>query len=232
MSMRKNKLKIGLIAINVLVILGLAGSSFYFFNKNRQLNEVLGLSTEEKNVRLIEEINQVYDLPDEQPVVAIVTDPVQFKTDYPTFANAEGGDYLLFFRKARLNVLYRQSEKRVVQTANVVVPITVELVGDAAALEAAAQKLTDFGNQVNVVKTVKPDISQSFVFDVDSDQEPETQSVAKQLGFEIGSTLPTSITPGDQTEIVVAVSADGVQAQPTDAPAEAAAPQDEADQLP
>lgn len=204
--MRKNKLKIGLIAANVAIILGLAGTSAYLFFENRDLNEVLGLSTEEKNTRLIEEVNQVYDLPDEEPVVAIVTDPEQFKTEYPTFENAQSGDYLLFFRKARLNVLYRQSEKRVVQTANVVVPIAIELVGEEADIDVAAAKLSEFGNQITLTRTVVSGISQSFVFDVDADQQAEAQSIAQLLGFDIGSTLPSAITPSEQTEVIVAVS--------------------------
>lgn len=205
--MKKNKVKIGLLALNVLVIAGLAGLSFVLYNKNRDLNEVLGLSTEEKNTRLIKEIDTVYDLPDETPVVAIVTDPEKFKSDYPTFANAEGGDYLLFFRKARLNVLYRQKDKRVVQTANVNVPITVEIVGSEAALPAIEEKLKQFGNQVSVKKTVNNEITQNFVFDIDSDQEAETQSIATTLQYEIGATLPFNLKPSEDSEIVVAVGA-------------------------
>lgn len=174
--------------------------------QNRDLSSQISSTTEEKNARIISEINKVFDLPEEEPVVAIVTDPNEFKKQYPTFDNAENGDYLLFFRKARLNVLYRQSEKRVVKTASVVVPITVELVGSEQAITEMEKNLADFGDQITIVKTVKEGITQSFVFDVDSDQPTEAESIAKQLSLDIGSTLPSSITPGEQTELIVAVS--------------------------
>lgn len=195
-----------LIALNILVLLGLAGSTVYLFTKNRDLNDQLTLTTEEKNRRLVEEINQVYDLPDEEPVVAVVTDPEQFKSQYSAFDNAEAGDYLLFFRKARLNVLYRQGQKRVVKTADVVVPISVELIGSDSAIAAAEKNLSEFGNQITVVKTVKDGVTQSFVYDVDQDQSAETKSIAEKLGYDVGSTLPTGLTPSDQTEIIVAVT--------------------------
>ena len=195
-----------LVELNVLIILALAGASTYLYMENRDLNSQLTSTTEEKNARIISEINKVFDLPEEEPVVAVVTDPIEFKKQYPTFDNSESGDYLLFFRKARLNVLYRQSEKRVVKTATVVVPITVEIVGSEQAISDMEKKLADFGDQITITKTVKDGITQSFVFDVDNDQPTEADSIAKQVELEIGSTLPSSISAGDQTEMIIAVS--------------------------
>jgi hypothetical protein len=203
-----------LIVANVLFILGLAGVSTYLFVQNRDLNDQLTLTTEEKNRRLVEEINKVFDLPEEEPVVAVVTDSNEFKAQYAAFDNAEEGDYLLFYRKARLNVLYRQDEKRVVKTANVVVPISIELVGSEEAIAEAEAKLADFGDQITIVKKVDDTVKQAFVFDVDSDQAAELESIAELLGYEVGSTLPASIVPGDQTEIIIAVVASETPSSP------------------
>jgi hypothetical protein len=207
MNRGTSNMRKALIVANIVILLGLAGSTGYLFFKNRDLNDQITLTTEEKNKRLIDEINKVFDLPEEEPVVAIVTDVEEFKKQYSTFDNAETGDYLLFFRKARLNVLYRQSEKRVVKTANVVVPISVELVGTQVAIDEATKKLSQFGDQISITSKVVDGITQSFVFDVDADQSAEAQSIADLLKYEIGSTLPSSITPADQTEIVIAVVA-------------------------
>lgn len=203
-----------LMILNIVALVGLTTSTTVLFLKNKDLNEQVGLTSEEQNKRLVAEINEVYDLPDEEPVVAKVTDADEFKKQYAVFDNAQVGDYLLFFRKARLNVLYRQSDKKVVKTADVVVPITVELIGSEAAMSAAEEALKEFGNQITVVKTKTDGITQSFVFDVDQDQKEETDSVAKQLSYEVGTTLPTGFTPGAQTEIVVAVSSAGSSTQP------------------
>lgn len=195
-----------LIIANVVLLIGLAGVSIYLFTENKNLNEQITLTTEEKNARLIEEINEVFDLPEEEPVVAVVTDPEEFKKQYSAFDNAESGDYLLFYRKARLNVLYRSSEKRVVKTATVTVPISVELIGSEQAIAAAEEKLSAYGDQITIVKKVDNSVKQSFVFDVDNDQAEQLKSIGELLGYEVGSTLPASITPSDQTEIIVVVS--------------------------
>lgn len=203
-----------LLGVNVLVLLGLSGATGYLFMQNQDLRDQANLTTEEKNKRLVEEINKVYDLPDETPVVAIVTDPDEFKKQYSAFSDAQSGDYLLFFRKARLNVLYRQAEKKVVKTANVNVPIAVEIVGSQEAVEAAEKKMADFGNQVTIKKTVLEGIVTDFVFDVDNDQKAEAESIAKQLGYEVGTTLPSSIAPSSETEVVIAVSGKPTSATP------------------
>ena len=101
--------------------------------------------------------------------------------------------------------MYRQDEKRVVKTANVVVPISIELVGSDDAIAEAEAKLADFGDQITIVKKVDDTVKQAFVFDVDSDQAAELESIAELLGYEVGSILPASIVPGDQTEIIIAV---------------------------
>jgi len=211
---KKSKAKLTLIAVNVLVILGLGGLSAYFYLENQDLNEQITLTTEQKNARLVAEVNEVFDLPDEDPVVAIVTDAEQFKAEYTTFKEARSGDHLLFFRKACLNVLYRQADKKVLQTANPVCPVAVELIGEKDAVDAALQKLSGFGNQIAVTQTVSSDITQSFVFDVDGDQSAEAQSVADQLGLGLSATLPVGVTLGTQTEIVIAVSSDADSENP------------------
>jgi hypothetical protein len=195
-----------LIIANVLLLIGLAGFSAYLFMENKDLNDQITLTTEEKNARLIEEINEVFDLPEEEPVVAVVTDPEEFKKQYSAFDNAESGDYLLFYRKARLNVLYRSSEKRVVKTATVTVPISVELVGTETAIAAAEEKLSAFGDQITIIKKVDDSVKQAFVFDVDNDQAEQLKSIGELLGYEVGSTLPASIVPSDQTEIIIVVT--------------------------
>lgn len=195
-----------LIVVNVLLLIGLAGTTAYLYMDNKDLKDQITLTSEEKNARLIEEINKVFDLPEEEPVVAVVTDPDEFKKQYSAFDNAESGDYLLFYRKARLNVLYRSSEKRVVKTATVTVPITVELIGSEEAIATAEEKLSAFGDQITIIKKVDNSVKQAFVFDVDNDQSEQLKSIGEQLGYEAGSTLPASIVPSDQTEIVVVVT--------------------------
>ena len=203
---RRNNLKRVMMVANVLLILGLAGYSGTLFFENRDLNNQLTLTAEQKRDILIEEINGVFDLPDETPEIVVVTNPEQFKTEYTTFDNVQEGDHLLVFRKARLGVLYRQTDKRVVKTTNVVIPITIELVGSQEVIDAAESKLAEFGSQITVSKTFREGVTQTFVFDVDEDQESEASSIAGQLNYEVSTILPTSIIPASQTEIVILIA--------------------------
>ncbi len=203
---RKNNTKRIIMVVNVLLIVGLAGYAGFLYFENRDLNDQLTQTAEQKRDRLIDEINDVFDLPDETPEVVIVTDPEQFKSEYTTFDNVQEGDHLLVFRKARLGVLYRQSEKRVVKTTTVVIPITVELVGSQETMDAVEERLLEFGSQITITKTVRDGVTQTFVFDVDEDQESEASSIAGQLDYEVSSTLPASIIPATQTEIVILIA--------------------------
>jgi hypothetical protein len=207
-----------LIFANVFFVLGLFTTSAYLFVQNRDLNDQLKLSTEEKNKILVDEINKVFNLPDEDPVVDVVKDPEVLKDQYETFDSAEEGDYVLSFEKAKLNILYRQKENRVIKTANIETPMYIEIMGTKEGIAETEKKLSNFKEEIAVIKTESNEITQSFVYDVDSDQTQELDSIAELLDYEVGSTLPASITPGERTEIVIAVVADKLS--PTPAPTE------------
>lgn len=124
-----------LIAINVLLIIGLAGVAGYYFKEHRDLkasyNDVQGkyteLTSDPQTVqaaevrKYIEEVGKVYDLPkDEEPSVATVKDKDQLK-DQPFFAKAENGDITLIYNNAKLALLYRPSSKQLVNVSNVTI---------------------------------------------------------------------------------------------------------------
>jgi hypothetical protein len=100
------------------------------------------------------------------------------------------------------------------------VPITIEIVVSDKAIAANEQKLAEFGDQITVVKTIKDGVTQSFVFDVDSDQKTETESISTKVSYDVGTTLPESIKPTAQTEIII-VAADNAPSavQPAETPA-------------
>ena len=124
-----------LFAVTVLVVLGLAASSGYFYKKHRDLsarfNDVNGKYQEllkdpqaaqaAEVRRYIDEVGKVYDLPkDEQPSVATVKDKEQLKSQ-PFFAKAENGDITLIYSTAKLAILYRPSTKQLVNVSNVTI---------------------------------------------------------------------------------------------------------------
>lgn len=219
MKTGKNNTKRTLMVLNIVALIGLAGFSAYLFMENRELNDEVNLTNQEKNEKLIAEVNEVYDLPDEDPVVGVVRDVDEFKQEFTAFANddVQVDDRLLFFRKNRLNVLYRPSESRVVKTYNVTLPIAVELVGPEAALNEFEERLATFGNSVTITRKIDNNITQAFVFDVDNDQTADTARIAEELGIDVGTTLPNGATTEPTTEVVIYVVSSG-SSEPAPAP--------------
>lgn len=67
---------------------------------------------------LIAEVTKIIDLPqEERPTVATVTEPEKL-ADQKFFSKAQNGDRILVYNEAGKAVLYRPSEKRVVELGN------------------------------------------------------------------------------------------------------------------
>ena len=106
----------------VVVIIALsAGGAMYFV---KQKPEMFGLSKDVATAqaeadKLISEVSLLIALPtDEKPTVATVTDLEKVK-DQPFFKNAKNGDKVLIYTNAKKAILYRPSEKRIIEVGAV-----------------------------------------------------------------------------------------------------------------
>lgn len=68
--------------------------------------------------RVVEEVKQLVQLPDEQPTVYSISDISKFK-DQPILAKALPGDYFLVFTANKRGVLYRPSERKIVEIGSI-----------------------------------------------------------------------------------------------------------------
>ena len=204
-----------LVIFNVILLLGLTGATAYLFIENRDLNRELALPEQERkdlqNQKLLAEISDIFDLPEgEEPTIVYVNDAAKAVEENPglaeVFDDLQQGDYLLVYRKARTAIHYRPNDKKVIKSTSVNLPIAVQVFGAEKDISALDDKFEQFGNQIVVSRTQKDGITQGFIYDVDDDQKAETESLAEQLGLEIGTTLPAGIEPDNQTEIVVVVA--------------------------
>lgn len=90
----------------------------------REYPQVLGLSKGAQQAQaearaLLSEIEQIIDLPDDEvPTIATVTD-VEKVREQPFFSKAENGDRVLIYSNSRRVILYRPSEKRVIEVGAV-----------------------------------------------------------------------------------------------------------------
>lgn len=77
---------------------------------------------QEQNAAILEEVGEVYAIPEgETPTIATVQDITKL-TDQPFFDGAENGDVLIVFDESGQAILYRPSDKKLVKVG----PINIE----------------------------------------------------------------------------------------------------------
>lgn len=117
-----------IIAILVIVLVGAAGTAYYFYNEYQKSQEALNnpeKTAQEETQRLIDQMSALIALPEAdiangEPTLATVQDKEKLK-DQEFFANAENGDKVLIYANAKKAFLYRPSTNKVINVA----PVTI-----------------------------------------------------------------------------------------------------------
>ncbi len=100
-------IKIGIYVLAGLVVLGLAGTSFYFYRQYKKASVAPPpQDTRDELTILTDEIKTFMELPNEVPTLAMVTDAEQAKSQ-PFLSRAENGDKVLIYIEAKKAILYR-----------------------------------------------------------------------------------------------------------------------------
>jgi hypothetical protein len=120
MNMKNSQLI--LIAILAILVVGAAGSAYYFYDQYNkaqvQLKDPSKVAAEETKA-LTASVSQIIDLPTgEDPTVATVLDPAKLK-DQEFFTNAKKDDKVLIYTKAKKAFLYRPSTNKIINVAPV-----------------------------------------------------------------------------------------------------------------
>lgn len=117
--MKIKAIKITAAVFVIFVIGGLSVSSFYFYQQYKKTSaKQAQTDTRDELTKLTDEIKSFMLLPDEVPTLATVTDVEQAKSQ-PFFAKALNGDKVLIYINAKKAILYRPSEKKIIEVANV-----------------------------------------------------------------------------------------------------------------
>jgi hypothetical protein len=139
-SGRKLRTKI-LIAAGAVLLLLAAAAAVYFFLQYKKVKA----TTE----RLKSEVNRIYALPnDEDPTIAKVEDKEKLK-DQQFFSKAENGDYILIYTKAKLALLYREKDRKLINVG----PITIS---DQSETQPADQQTPPAENTENTDTQTPP----------------------------------------------------------------------------
>ena len=116
------------IAVLVIILVGAAGTAYYFYNEYQKSQEALNnpeKTAQEETQRLIDQMSQLIALPEAdiangEPTLATVQDKEKLK-DQEFFANAENGDKVLIYANAKKAFLYRPTTNKVINVA----PVTI-----------------------------------------------------------------------------------------------------------
>lgn len=205
----------------LLIALSVAG---YFYYQYRQSPKIQS-AEEIKNLK--EEIGAIFELPsDEEPTLATVTDREKL-AEQPFFQKAENGDKVLIYSNSGRAVLYRPSQKKIIDVTAVNITKPAD---ESAAPEVAAETtpaiirvaLYNGSTEVGVtnsteaiLKTTLPnaavvakesaaenDYDKTIVVDVTGNNEAATLSVAAAVGGEVGS-LPEGEEMPEAADVLV-----------------------------
>lgn len=195
----------------VILILGIV--AFYFYNQYQNIKKNPNQVAKAETEALVAEVGKLIDLPkDETPTVATVLDKEKLK-DQPFFANAQNGDKILIYTKAKKAIIYRPKENKLInvgpiaidQKAQVQVAI-VNAGGDSADTE---KKLNDkFSGTVTILSKTdaknKNSVKKLTVVDATGQNAEAAKQIASELGGEVGS-LPAGETAPQGAAIVIFV---------------------------
>ena len=102
-----------------LLAVGAAGYYAWRFYDLQQHPEKL---TTESTIALKTAVAKLILLPDEEPQIVTVQDVEKLKKEQPFFLNAQNGDKILIYQKAKKALLYRPNEHRLIEVGPITLP--------------------------------------------------------------------------------------------------------------
>lgn len=116
-KIKKSKKRTEVILPNAPIVLGIVVSlviTLALFWNNR--------SNSTTEVKMLEIIGEVIELPSETPQVALVSDASLL--NQPFFEKAQNGDYVIVYQQAGKVLLYRPKTEKIVNFANIQIPVS------------------------------------------------------------------------------------------------------------
>lgn len=110
------------IVLSVLLVVTLAAAG-YFAWQYYQLRSNPDKLQQDETTSLVQKVGKLYQLPSGTPTIATINDKDKLKSQ-PFFAQAENGDKLLIYNDAKLAIIYRESENRIINVGPVALSST------------------------------------------------------------------------------------------------------------
>ncbi|HVI69609.1 MAG TPA: hypothetical protein VM581_04075 [Magnetospirillaceae bacterium] len=115
-GLRDSKNKKILIIVGAVLLVAVAG---YFFWQYLVAKSDPTAANKETVTRVTDQVKAILQVPsDEEPQVATVTNADKLK-DQPFFAGVQKDDYLIVYQKAKLAILYREKDRKLINVDHV-----------------------------------------------------------------------------------------------------------------
>ena len=105
--------------VTAAVAVGSAATAVVFIVKYNNLKKDPNISAQNTKQRIVDNVSKLYDVPQEEPTLAKVTEAEKIKKQQEFFKNAQNGDYILVWPNAKLGLLYRESTNKVINVGPV-----------------------------------------------------------------------------------------------------------------
>lgn len=192
-----------------LLLAGSVAFGVIYFQKYQQLNSMSAAEFEQReNDRIISKIAKLYTLPaEEQPEIAIVKDKEALRQN-PFFEQAENGDFVVIFRDAKLALLYRPGEDRLVKVGplNVQDTTSIGVMGQESDRRAVTEKLAMNQLVATDKGAAKGTTTGILVVDLTGDKEQEATKLAEIVGGKVGALPAGEEKPSDVDLLIIAGS--------------------------
>lgn len=107
------------VALLLLAVAGSAGAAVYYFNEAERFKGDPRAAANLELQTTVASVGKLLLLPtDETPTLATVTDAEKLK-DQPFFAKAQNGDKVLIYTTAKIAILYRPGENKIIAVGTV-----------------------------------------------------------------------------------------------------------------
>lgn len=133
---KKTTITFVIVALVVLIALGAAG---FFAQQYYALRANPNQAAEAETARLTAAVGKLYELPkDEEPIVGEVQDIEKLK-EQPFFENAQNGDDILIYQKAKVAIIYRAEENKLINVGPIAIDAAPQEGGEEAAKEGEGE---------------------------------------------------------------------------------------------
>lgn len=200
---KKSRKKLGLVLVIVLILIVAAiigVFAFMHYQKTQAIKNNPQAVQSAENEKIVVAVGKLMKLPSETPSVATVSDITKLQSQ-TLFQNAQNGDKVLIFDKAKRAIVYRPSENLIVEIGNVVVEPGAEVSPQATKVKVVLYNGT---GTAGYAKSIGSSISSKFsnmeiagtenassnyektvVVDLTGKNKEFAESVAKELDGEV-----------------------------------------------